>query len=94
MKKTSYETICGTSKVWETIYFEIEPLSGGFLATTEGDPITLNELEDAGAEEEIMRIENAIANCHISGAENPTKADFEYVNGWLLTYGCEPIKAE
>ena len=50
------------------------------MATTEGEPTCLNMLEEAGAEEEIERIESIINEYP---AEDITLEDGYYVDEWL-----------
>ena len=76
MKKITTDT--------ETIYIDIDELYGGWMATTEGEPICLNTLEDAGAEEEIERIESIIDEYP---AEDITLEDGYYVDEWLEIWG-------
>lgn len=73
----------------ETIYIDIDELYGGWMATTAGDPICLNMLEDAGAEEEIERIESIIDEYH---ADDTTLEDECYVDEWLKMFGIDKIK--
>ena len=54
------------------------------MATTEGEPICLNMLEEAGAEEEIERIESIIDEYP---AEDVTLEDGYYVDEWLRIWG-------
>lgn len=76
MKKITTDT--------ETIYIDIDELYGGWMATTEGEPICLNMLEEAGAEEEIERIESIIDEYP---AEDATLEDGYYVDEWLEIWG-------
>ena len=80
MKKITY-SVNGTT---QTIYYGIERVYGGWIATTEGNPATLNELEDAGAEGEIARINSLIAE---NEGEEITEEDTEYINEWLEIWG-------
>lgn len=73
----------------ETIYIDIDELYGGWMATTAGDPTCLNMLEDAGAEEEIERIESIIDEYP---AEDVTLEDECYVDEWLKMFGIDKIK--
>ena len=73
----------------ETIYIDIDELYGGWMATTEGEPTCLNILEDAGAEEEIERIESIIDEYP---AEDITLEDEYYVDEWLEIFGIDKIK--
>lgn len=73
----------------ETIYIDIDELYGGWMATTEGDPTCLNMLEEAGAEEEIERIESIIDEYH---ADDTTLEDECYVDEWLEIFGIDKIK--
>ena len=73
----------------ETIYIDIDELYGGWMATTEGEPTCLNMLEDAGAEEEIERIESIIDEYP---AEDITLEDEYYVDEWLEIFGIDKIK--
>ena len=73
----------------ETIYIDIDELYGGWMATTEGDPTCLNMLEQAGAEEEIERIESIIDEYP---AEDVTLEDRCYVDEWLKIFGVDKIK--
>lgn len=73
----------------ETIYIDIDELYGGWMATTEGEPICLNMLEEAGAEEEIERIESIIDEYP---AEDVTLEDECYVDEWLKMFGIDKIK--
>ena len=68
----------------ETIYIDIDELYGGWMAATEGEPTCLNMLEDAGAEEEIERIESIIDEYP---AEDVTLEDGYYVDEWLEIWG-------
>lgn len=81
MKKITY-SVNGTT---QTIYSGIERVYGGWIATTEGNPVTLNELEDAGAEGEIARIDSLIKENY---GEDLTAEDIEYINEWLDIWGC------
>lgn len=81
MKKITY-SVNGTA---QNIYSGIERVYGGWIATTEGNPVTLNELEDAGAEEEIARIDSLIEE---NDGEELTAADIEYIDDWLKIWGC------
>lgn len=81
MKKITY-SVNGTT---QTIYSDIDRVYGGWIATTEGNPVTLNELEDAGAEEEIARIDSLIDE---NDGEELTTDDIEYLNEWLEIWGC------
>ena len=76
MKKITTDT--------EIIYIDIDELYGGWMATTEGEPICLNMLEEAGAEEEIERIESIIDEYP---AEDVTLEDGYYVDEWLRIWG-------
>ena len=73
----------------ETIYIDIDEIYGGWMATTEGEPTCLNMLEDAGAEEEIERIESIIDEYP---AEDVTLEDECYVDEWLKMFGIDKIK--
>ena len=73
----------------ETIYIDIDELYGGWMATTEGEPICLNMLEEAGAEEEIERIDSIIDEYP---AEDVTLEDECYVDEWLKMFGIDKIK--
>ena len=73
----------------ETIYIDIDELYGGWMATTEGEPTCLNVLEQAGAEEEIERIESIIDEYP---AEDVTLEDECYVDEWLKMFGIDKIK--
>ena len=81
MKKITTDT--------ETIYIDIDELYGGWMATTEGEPTCLNMLEEAGAEEEIERIESIIDEYP---AEDTTLEDECYVDEWLKMFGIDKIK--
>ena len=81
MKKITTDT--------ETIYIGIDELYGGWMATTEGDPTCLNMLEDAGAEEEIERIESIIDEYPV---EDTTLEDECHVDEWLKMFGIDKIK--
>ena len=81
MKKITTDT--------ETIYIDIDELYGGWMATTEGEPTCLNMLEDAGAEEEIERIESIIDEYP---AEDATLEDECYVDEWLKMFSIDKIK--
>ena len=81
MKKITY-SVNGTT---QTIYSGIERVYGGWIATTEGNPVTLNELEDAGAEGEIASIDSLIKENY---GEDLTAEDIEYINEWLDIWGC------
>ena len=81
MKKITY-SVNGTT---QSIYFGIERVYGGWIATTEGNPVALNELEDAGDEDEIARIDSLIEE---NDGEELTKEDIEYINEWLEIWGC------
>ena len=76
MKKITTDT--------ETIYIDIDELYGGWMATTEGDPVCFSMLEDAGAEEEIERIESIIDEYP---AEDGALEDGYYVDEWLRIWG-------
>ena len=72
-----------------TLYTEISAIYGGWLLTTDGDPTTLNELEDANndaADQEIAEI-NAILADPSTVWEEVNEEDAEYINGWLDTWG-------
>lgn len=81
MKKISYTDSYG---IRQNIYTGIARVYGGWIATTEGNPTCLNELEDAGAEEEISRINELIST---ADAEDLTDRDLEYIKGILDTWG-------
>ena len=81
MKKIAYTD---TNGIRQNIYTNIDRVYGGWIATTEGNPTCLNELEDAGAYDEIDKINDLIAT---GGAEEPTERDIEYVNGTLEAWG-------
>ena len=81
MKKIAY-SVNGTT---QNIYSGIERVYGGWIATTEGNPVALNELEDAGDEDEIIRIDFLIEE---NDGEELTKEDIEYINEWLEIWGC------
>ena len=81
MKKITTDT--------ETIYIDIDELYGGWMATTEGEPTCLNMLEEAGAEEEIERIESIVDEYP---AEDATLEDEYYVDKWLEMFGIDKIK--
>lgn len=75
-----------------TIYTGIERLYGGWMATLEGDPFTLEDLEgldnvdyQAEADEEIALINSLIEE---NEGEELTEEDIEYINDWLETWGC------
>ena len=84
MRKITYEKDIHC-KPGQTIYFGIDRLYGGWLATTDGDPITLNTLEDAGDEKEIERIEALIES---NWGVACTAEDEQYVAEWLNIWGC------
>ena len=73
----------------ETIYIDIDELYGGWMATTEGEPTCLNMLEEAGAEEEIERIESIVDEYP---AEDITLEDEYYVDEWLEIFGINKVK--
>ena len=81
MKKITTDT--------ETIYIDIDELHGGWMVTTEGEPTCLNMLEEAGAEEEIERIESIIDEYP---AEDITLEDEYYVDEWLEIFGINKVK--
>ena len=92
MKKITYY-LDGTT---QRIYSGIERVYGGWIATTEGNPITLNDLEDAQSyaetdleyaeiEEEISLINSLIEE---NEGEELTEEDIEYINEWLEIWGC------
>lgn len=81
MKKITYSVNGET----QSIYSGVERVYGGWIATTEGNPVTLNELEDAGAEGEIARIDSLIEENY---GEDLTAEDIEYINEWLEIWGC------
>ena len=72
-----------------TLYTEIGAIYGGWLLTTEGDPTTLNELEDANnaaADQEIALI-SAIISDPATVWEECGEEDLEYINGWIEAWG-------
>lgn len=75
-----------------TIYTGIERLYGGWMATLEGGPFTLEDLDgldnvdsEAEAEEEIDFINSLIEE---NEGEELTEEDIEYINEWLEIWGC------
>lgn len=72
-----------------TLYTGISRIYGGWLLTTEGDPTTLNELEDANndaTDQEIAEINEILADPSTVW-EEVNEEDAEYINGWLDTWG-------
>jgi hypothetical protein len=72
----------------EVLYIGIKELYGGFLLETEGDPLTLNTLEDNDEEELIKMIDSTIKDDGTPWDECDDK-DTEYIKGWLVTWGIE-----
>ena len=80
MKKIS----CAVNGTTQSIYSGIDRVYGGWIATTEGNPTCLNELEEAGAASEIKMI-NALIS---TGEEEDLSADdIEYINSTLEAWG-------
>lgn len=88
MKKTLFEVgISGCCY----LYVGIEPVYGGFILETGGDPITLNDLEDANTpecDEIIQNINNFISNPNTYW-EPCNEEDEEYVLGYLEAWGID-----
>lgn len=74
-----------------TLYFGITSVYGGFILTTGGDPICLNELEDAGNEEceDLISSIQEIINDPSTPWEACSEEDKEYVSEWLKIWGIE-----
>lgn len=68
------------------LYIGVDDVYGEWIAETGGNPMGLNELEDAGAEEMISSI-NAIINDSTTCWEDLTEGDEEYVRGTLGDWG-------
>lgn len=70
-----------------TIYYPVPELYGEFLVSTNGNPFTQNDLEDADdpeAEQELKQIRKLIA----SGAgEDCNDEDADYIKSWLQAWG-------
>ena len=81
MKKITYIDANG---IRQNIYTGIELVYGGWIATTEGNPTCLNELEESSAEDEINKINDLIAT---GEAEDLTDSDIEYINSTMKTWG-------
>lgn len=87
MKKTEYhfKDACET----DVLYVGIPEIYGEFLLTTNGNPITLNDLEDVNNEEADSLISEIMGI--ISDTSTPWEAcgdeDEEYVSGWLEAWG-------
>lgn len=72
-----------------TLYTGIDAIYGGWLMTTEGDPTTLNELEDANndaSDREIAEI-NEILTDPSTAWEECDEDDISYVEEWLNVWG-------
>ena len=69
------------------LYVGIDRVYGGWIKETGGDPITLNDLEEIGSEEEIEAINATIADPSTPW-ESLTDEDEEYVNDYLVAWGC------
>lgn len=75
----------------ETLYNGISRIWGGWMLTTEGDPITVNDLEEAVAnnpavEEEVKQLYKEIGDPHLEW-EKCDEEDVTYIEGWLETWG-------
>lgn len=73
------------------LYVGIEELYGGWMLETGGDPVTLNDLEDAihdapECEEEIEEINRVIADPRTYW-EPCEEEDIEYIKDWLEAWG-------
>ena len=70
-----------------TIYYPVPELDGEFLVSTNGDPFTQYDLEEADnpeAEQELELIRKLIA----SGAgEDCNDEDADYIKSWLQAWG-------
>ena len=73
----------------DILYTGIDRIYGGWLLTTEGDPTTLNELEDANndaSDREISKINETLTDPSTAW-EECDEEDLEYINGWLEAWG-------
>lgn len=82
MKKTYIENEIERN----ALYVGIPSVYGEWILETSGDPISLNELEDAGCEEEIEKI-NAIIASPNTAWEDLTDEDAEYIADTLKSWG-------
>lgn len=79
MKKTMFEN--------ETLYYVgISRLYGGWMLTTEGDPVTRNDMEEADDFEHIGCI-NRLMKSSDTVWEDCTDEDKAYVEEWLEIWG-------
>lgn len=85
MKKT---TIYGENSLPYTLYADVDAVYGGWMLTTEGEPITLNALEDEGdsGEQEIAEV-NAILDDPSTAWEPLEAEDEEYIRDVLEAWG-------
>lgn len=91
MKKTLFkESVAGGCY----LYVDIEPVYGGFILETGGDPITLNDLEEGVAdgitecEKLIETINNIVANPNTYW-EPCDDDDEEYVSDYINAWGID-----
>ena len=75
----------------ETLYNGISRIWGGWIMTTEGDPITAYDLEEAVAdnpemEEDIDQIYQMIGDPRLEWEECDDE-DFKYIDEWLEIWG-------
>ena len=73
----------------DTLYFGMPSVYGEFILTTNGNPTSLNELEDANDEDCDALIEeiNAIINDPSTPWEACDEEDEAYVAEWLSIWG-------
>lgn len=77
----------GTGDPRYTLYTGVGTVYGGWLLTNEGDPWTLNSLEDCGCDALIQGI-NAILSDPATPWEECNETDEAYLNDWLQVWGC------
>lgn len=85
MKKT---TIYGENNMPYTLYADVDAVYGGWMLTTDGEPVTLNALEDEGdsGEREIEEV-NAILGDLSTVWELLEPEDEEYIHDTLEAWG-------
>lgn len=72
----------------QKLFVGIDCLYGGWLYTTDGDPITLNDLEDCESTDAIIDINDVIYSFKTEW--HPLEPeDMVYVKRWLATWGIE-----
>lgn len=83
--EVTYHLLLKTRIGYEYLYYFIPELDGGYMLTTGGDPCTKANLEDAGDEELLAKINGIIADPYTEW-EKATDEEYEYVTDWLCDW--------